>query len=281
MIKVSGDGSDEFQQEIREVAGRLLHELPRRFFASDLSAWSQPASVRIHFDATGGSGATEFQFNEGRLAYPIEAVVAGVPERILADVVPHEVCHMVLAAGFQRPVPRWLDEGLAVYQESSRAKNIQWAAVNETLRRDETLPLAALFDMEDYPRNLKAFYSQAWATTEFLIAQSDEAYLCELLADRFAHGSWNWRTFFGYASASALQEAWEDWIASGAPAVPQPATAQRPRDGRCRLCWRWSLERHAWQRVREIAAVSQRSATTTSLIAFPGTLSFASHERLR
>lgn len=288
MVKVSGDGNDAFQQEIREAAAQLLRDLPRRFFASELSAWSQPATVRIRFDATAGAGATEFQFNEGKLIYPIEAVVSGLPERILADVVPHEVCHMVLAAGFQRPVPRWLDEGLAVYQESNRAKNVQWSAVNETLRAGDTLPLGALFDMEDYPANLRAFYSEAWSTAEFLIAQSDEAYLCELAADRFDRGHWNWRTFFGYSSASAVQDAWEDWVQYGAPQVPEPETVARPRDGHCQLCWRWSTHQHAWLRtrpsgaeVRHSVSLDLRQPTSAALLSFPGTLSFASHERLR
>ncbi len=86
-----------------------------------------------------------------------------------ADVVGHEMTHLVLNRFFVRPPPLWLNEGLAEWYGKSGWNAFRGQTVQpRRLFREkisQPMPLAELMSAKTYPENVGAFY----ATSRFLV----------------------------------------------------------------------------------------------------------------
>ena len=95
--------------------------------------------------------------------------VEGRLDRILASALPHEVTHTIFAAYFGGPMPRWADEGASLLSEDLRERQRHDQIAVDLLARRGNFPLARLFQIEEYPKDLMGFYGQGYSISRFLI----------------------------------------------------------------------------------------------------------------
>ena len=147
-----------------------------------LKQWS--AKCPIHATTKpdlGAGGATTFHFDGGEV-FGWNMTVQGSRERIIEAVIPHEVMHTVTASVVRRPVPRWLDEGIAEYFEVSNKDhkriNVEHAQRLSTAVQNGWRPdLRRLESLEDVAEMHRLDYQESWAWVHFLLHDSPDSRL--------------------------------------------------------------------------------------------------------
>lgn len=190
--------------------------------------WSRPCPITVQPAEHSGGGSTSFQFDRGEVS-GWRMTIAGQREALLADVVPHEVDHMVRASLVRRPVPRWLDEGCATLMESSTSHALYRQRVARHL---EVRVDAAFVDRMDYPDDGAEFdrlYAVGFSLVEFLLSRRDAATLLAFQADE-RPPSQKLTAYYGLTVAG-LEQAWRPWAAERARAGYDCQTVCCPRHG--------------------------------------------------
>jgi hypothetical protein len=106
----------------------------------------------------------------------------------------HEIAHLVLFRLYQRPLPRWLEEGFAEYVSRitrasyQRARNYIAHPRSPSIPRDRLIPLSQLIALADYPPpgQIDVFYLESERLVRFLAAADRDAFLA--LIDSVARG---------------------------------------------------------------------------------------------
>ena len=130
---------------------------------------ARPVSISVQ-ERTGtvsGGGATSFSFDRGHV-FGWRMTVVGTPEQIEKSVIPHEVNHVVFAAHFRRPIPRFFDEGAASLMETEADRRTYEAKVAGT----RPPPLKTAIDRTRYPlsgRMVQTFYAHAHVVCRYLV----------------------------------------------------------------------------------------------------------------
>lgn len=93
---------------------------------------------------------------------------AQIPD-LESSVIPHEVTHLVFREffGFSANIPRWLDEGVALWMEQKRPLEMQ-QVVRVSSAKGELIPIELYLRIKEYPRNPLLFYAQAYSLVDYL-----------------------------------------------------------------------------------------------------------------
>ncbi|MFQ3593212.1 MAG: hypothetical protein SNJ82_08505, partial [Gemmataceae bacterium] len=120
VINVPG-GSEALAERLGQWAEYYRKAKAKEWLGREIPNWPQrcPLEVVVNFGQSGGF--TQFMLGGGSYL-PTKMQVEGKMERIIASVLPHEITHTVMAHYFGRPVPRWADEGGAVYSEDDQER---------------------------------------------------------------------------------------------------------------------------------------------------------------
>jgi hypothetical protein len=91
------------------------------------------------------------------------------------DTVIHELTHLILHhfAGrtfLYEGIPAWLNEGLAVYMQSSAGTDYS-SAITTAIRRNQVFPLRQIFSQTGDASQVSLFYGQSWSMVKYLIEQ--------------------------------------------------------------------------------------------------------------
>jgi hypothetical protein len=89
------------------------------------------------------------------------------------DVIRHETAHIVTKVAGDGPfsrVPSWLDEGTAVYMQTTPGNGYS-SAVNFALQNGTPLNLRSLQSPVNEAEFVNLFYGQSWSTVEFMVDQ--------------------------------------------------------------------------------------------------------------
>ena len=234
-------------RQFAETAEQYRKDLAILWLGKTLPDWSEKCPIIVHVgEKLGAGGATSFIFENGEV-FDWEMEIQGSYERILDSVLPHEITHMILASHFRKPIPRWLDEGMATSVECQSEK----ANYRRLLRRylqsnvQRCFPLNRMVAMKDYPTDPMPFYAQGFSLVEYLLesGQQFDDYTHRRLV-RFAqsamHGG-NWQLalqeHYGVQNLGELQLSWVAWIDNDGvvlltvaeiPVVPPPAIEDVP-----------------------------------------------------
>lgn len=225
-------------KRVGEAAEASRKDLAVLWFGQTLPRWSARCSVTVVVGKNlGAGGSTKFRFDDGHV-FGWRMRVQGSLERILDSVIPHEVNHTILACYFRRPVPRWADEGAASLMEHESERQHQINLVNRLLHEGRRIPLRMLFNIAEYPRDMKqvmALYAEGYSLTEYLIQLGGRRKFLRFLDD--AHNrSWDAavKSFYESASVEKLEQDWSRWVLAGSPSlIEKPeslfALKERPR----------------------------------------------------
>lgn len=201
----------EIARAVAERAEVCREAIARAWLGRELPDWAAPCPIKVKLTTGEAGGVTSFGFSRGRVSDQ-SIVVEGRLERILASAVPHEVTHTIFAAHFGGPMPRWADEGASLLSEDQweRSRHDQ-IAINLMARRGE-IPLAQLFEIDEYPRDIMAFYGQGYSISKFLIEIGGRPRFLQFVRDGLESG-WDGATLehYGLADVNELDRAWRSW----------------------------------------------------------------------
>lgn len=232
-------------------------EIWRRYHAETwlgaaLPDWPAPCEVSITPDNSNGGGATSFIFHHNT-AEQFSGNWVGRPDKLLDDVVPHEVMHTVLASHFGRPLPRWIDEGICTVVESPESRELQRTQLREFLSSRRGIPFNQMVALADYPPDMLPLYAQGHSVAEYLLTRGDRRRLLNFVADGLNSTNWTAAAakHYGFRDLSAFQESWLAWFRAGSPGVEHtvercgpvpwrikltPIPHRHPNNRPCRIC---------------------------------------------
>lgn len=175
--------------------------------------WSSPAHVKVIIQDTGGSGETSYASDND-----IRCIVRGNINEVLADVIPHEVCHMVMHSYFHAPaLPRWWDEGLATCCESQQFQIHKYDLnLYNDMTKSSGFATSELWEMKEYPTEMYKFYGQSHSQVTFMLSLKPEAECINFMVDALKTGKYKQalKDHYGFESLDDFQTAWVKWIPS-------------------------------------------------------------------
>jgi hypothetical protein len=201
----------EIAQRVAERAEVCRTNIAKAWLGHELTAWNRPCPIKVHLTAGEAGGLTSFGFGQGGVTDQ-RMTVEGRLERILASAIPHEVTHTVFASYFGGPMPRWADEGASLLSEDLRERRRHDQIAADLLSRRGELPLARLFDVDDYPKDLMAFYGQGYSISRFLIEMGGRPRFLQFVRAGLQNG-WDHATRAHYqlTDVRELDRAWRSW----------------------------------------------------------------------
>ena len=211
---------------VADVAERTRKDMALTWLRKELPRRPEPCPIAVTVSHQGSGGATSFDFTGGKVFADMH--VEGELDRLLADIVPHEVTHTVLADHFKSPLPRWADEGVRLLSESGEEGSRHTQVVRDTLNEGSGLQLKGLFAARDFPRNVMGFFAQSYSVTKFLVERKDCPTFVRFITDGMKDG---WepaaKTHYGFASVNELERAWIE-ASKAAAKAPPPAPKAGP-----------------------------------------------------
>ena len=234
----------ESAQQFAETAEQCRRDLALLWLGTTLPDWSEKCPVKVHVGKNlGAGGRTSFVFENGEV-FDWEMEIQGSHERILDSVLPHEITHMILASHFRKPVPRWLDEGMATSVEHQSEKANYRRMLRHFLQSNvqRCFPLNRMVAMKEYPSaDPMPFYAQGFSLVEYLLemGQQFDGYehrrLVQFAQSASQTGDWQsaLQECYGIQNLGELQLSWLHWVDSAVPELPMVAEVPnaRPPDG--------------------------------------------------
>jgi hypothetical protein len=98
--------------------------------------------------------------------------------------VAHEMSHIVVGLATDNPytgLPRWLDEGLAMYAERALPRDNR-RALERAIQNDTLISVRSLSGYVGDPRQVDLFYGQVYSLLEFMLDEYGQRKLLDLLA---------------------------------------------------------------------------------------------------
>jgi len=152
-------------------------------------------------------------------------VLASAPD--VEMVTAHELSHIVVGLATRNPLgglPRWLDEGLAMYAEG-KLPTANRIALEQALRKNHLISVRSLSAYTGDPEQVDLYYAEVYSVVDFLLKEYGRDRMHELL-QLFREGTYQedaLREVYGL-TLDELDAAWRDSI--DAPprqsAVPSP-----------------------------------------------------------
>ncbi|HKA08385.1 MAG TPA: hypothetical protein VKD71_14090, partial [Gemmataceae bacterium] len=210
---------------VADAAERTRKEQAMAWLGKELPRWSPPWPLTVTLSQGSAGGASSFDFSGPRVDGHIR--VEGALDRLLTDVVPHEVTHCVMAEYFWAPVPRWADEGIALLSESEEERTRHQRLAQEAVKSGDFIQTKAFFKAKEYPtRSIAAFFAQGYWVTKVLVDRKDRPTFVAFVKDGMKDG---WepaaKKHYGYASLAELEDDYRRKL--GASPIPASAAALR------------------------------------------------------
>ena len=135
----------------------------------------------------------------------------------------HELTHIVVGEAtdnpFHAPIPRWLDEGLAMYNEGSLPDYNQ-DALQRAIRNDTLISVRSLSAYTGDPSLVDLFYAQSYSIVDYLLKTYGREKMVELLAvfKRGSHQEDALQEVYGFG-LDDLDAQWREYVG----ARPRPS----------------------------------------------------------
>lgn len=144
----------------------------------------------------------------------------------------HELSHLVVGKAVENPLasplPRWLDEGLAMYAQGELPPR-NALALKEALEEDELISVRSLSGYVGEPEKVDLFYAEAYSLVEFLLKEYGKEKMREFLAE-FASGNTQeeaLKKVYGL-SIDELDAKWKKYLREKSGLSPRPAVPSPP-----------------------------------------------------
>lgn len=201
----------EVAKQVGEHAEKCRKSIAKAWLGHELEPWNAPCPIRVKLTAGEAGGLTSFGFRDGKVSDQTISVEGRI-DRVLASAIPHEITHTIFAAYFGGPMPRWADEGASLLSEDQRERSRHDDIVVDLMKRRGEIPLARLFVIEEYPKDLMGFYGQGYSISRFLVEMGGRPQFLAFVRDGLQSG-WDiaTRTHYQLPNVRELDRAWRSW----------------------------------------------------------------------
>jgi hypothetical protein len=201
----------DIARQVGEHAEKYRKEKAVLWLGREMPAWGQRCPIKVTVTMGGAGGATSFAFDNGQILSQ-QMHIEGSLERLLNSVLPHEVTHTVFAYHFRCPLPRWADEGGAVFSEDDIERDRHDKMVRQILNSGRAIPLRRLLVMKEYPPEVMALYAEGFSVTSFLVGKSNRPAFLNFVADGMdvRRGGWDvaLQRHYQIRSVEELEQKW-------------------------------------------------------------------------
>jgi len=199
--------SERVARLVAEAAEEHRKNLARLWLGKELPPWPEPCPVKVTLTARGSGGATSFAFDGGKVLNQ-NMHLDGPLDSILASVLPHEVTHTVLAHAVGKPLPRWADEGAAVFAEDDQEHRRHDQLMTRIIDERRAMPLRRLFALNEYPRDVMTLFAQGYSVTCFLVGKNDRQTFLAFVKLGMRDGWDRAVRAYNFRDVEALEDAW-------------------------------------------------------------------------
>jgi hypothetical protein len=220
-FRVFHNQSPQLAEQAAQVAERTRWAMQRKWFGANGPDWNPKCELFLHATASdynrvtgapGGSpGHSSFHLESGRVVSRRIDLHCDNPNMLLA-VLPHETTHTVLAGNFgDKPVPRWVDEGVAVLTEPRDKVELHLRNLPRHRQERQLFPVSQLMQMNDYPepRAVGPFYAESVSLVEFLASQKEPQVFTQFVREGMRTGyEAALQRYYGYQSFNDLEARW-------------------------------------------------------------------------
>jgi RNA polymerase sigma factor (sigma-70 family) len=199
-------------KEVAEQVGRAAEQqrkaLAQLWLGKELPNGTEPCPIRVTVTKESPGGASEFAFDNGRVL-SASMHLEGSLKHLLANGLPHEMTHMILAYWRGQPLPRWADEGAATLSESAASRANYKREMDRLLRARHPQPLRDLLPHRGFPRDIMTFYAQSHSLTDFLVSSGGREKFLAFIAQGERDG-WDKaaEVHYGYKTVEVLEYVW-------------------------------------------------------------------------
>ena len=220
-------GTQTYERIGKELYNITLTQLPVKviIFADEKESDLARPGTGGRFDAAVTTCGTKVT-NDILLVIP---VACGSADR--TDTLRHELGHILnetAGEGALGKLPSWLDEGAAVYAQSSPGD--YETAFNSALRSNSLIPFGQMGQPPSNANAVGVFYGQSWAMVSYLIEKSGPGKFREFMStiktgQRFDQAL---KTVYGIADMAAFETEFKSAVGAAAP-QRQPTAAPTQR----------------------------------------------------
>ncbi len=199
----------QIAKQVGDYAEVYRKEKALMWLGQEMPTWPQPCPLDVVVNMEGPSGATTFNFGQGRVL-GMRMEIRGPLDRLLASVLPHEITHTVFAHQFRQPVPRWADEGGSVLSEDDIERDRHDRETRGILNKGQQIPLRRLFGLKEYPKGqVLCLYAQGYSMSDYLVKRSSHSVFLNFVGHGMTQG-WDGavQSFYGHKNVEDLEEAW-------------------------------------------------------------------------
>jgi len=199
----------QIAEQVGQWAEHYRKEKALQWLGQEMPRWPEPCPLVVQVTMEGPSGETTFAFGSHGVAGQ-HMTIRGPLERLLASVLPHEITHTVFAYYFQRPVPRWADEGGAVLSEDDLERDRHDKLTRQILNHGREIRLRHLLALTNYPPGqIECLYAEGFSMANYLVERGNRQTFLKFVAYGMQHG-WDGaaQTFYQHRNVEELEEAW-------------------------------------------------------------------------
>ena len=212
-VRQTIDKAEEYYKSIAENLG---------FTRYDFWLWDKRAKIYIYDSAEDYQTATGKPAWSGGVAFSHQKVIETYPwaQGFMQSLLPHELGHIIFREfiGLESNCPSWLDEGVAMYQEKLKRKDIK-LKLRQALEEKRLIPLPQLSQLNITFVNDKAmvelYYNEALSVMEFLMdkfGKDNFVKLCHALKERKPFDQAVSEAYRVYKDLEELNKAWFRYI---------------------------------------------------------------------
>jgi hypothetical protein len=240
-FRVFHKGSQGYAEKVVQIAERTRAAMSRKWLGHDGGDWQPKCDLFLYATAAEYTQATgQPAASPGHTRIETDPAGGRVVSRrmhlrcdfpgMLEAVLPHETTHVVIAGQFgSRPVPRWVDEGIAVLSEPAEKVGQHRQNLARAGRGRDLFAARELMELPDYPepRRISTFYAQSVSLVEYLSRQKGPEEFCQFVRDSLREGYESaLRRHYGYRDFADLEARWNQAALAGLSAAA-PAYAER------------------------------------------------------
>jgi hypothetical protein len=221
--------SSDWVEQVARTVEETRTRMQQKWLRASASGWNAKCELYLHSTGqdysrlTGVSAASpghsSFQLEGGRVLGRRMDLHCDDPG-MLGAVLPHETTHVVLAGNFgDHPVPRWVDEGIAVLSEPREKIDRHLRNLPRHRQQGELFPLRQLIQMSDYPpepHRVGAFYAESVSVVDFLSRQRGPEVFTQFIREGMQSGFERAvQKYYGCRSFEDLESQWVAFAFAG------------------------------------------------------------------
>jgi tetratricopeptide (TPR) repeat protein len=241
-FRIFHNQTSQFAEKVAQIAEYTRSQMTRKWFGKDGDEWAPKCDIMLH--ATGadyssvtgvpgnspGHSRIETDPTNGRVVGRRIDVHCDNPA-MLEAVLPHETTHVVLAGQFgNQPVPRWVDEGIAVLTEPVEKVSLHKKNLSKCLENRQLIPLRDLMQLRDYPQasQISTFYAQSVTLVDYLTKLKGPTVFTQFVRESLRDGyEVALRKHYGLQGFGELQDRWTERMLADMGSAASPALAER------------------------------------------------------